>query len=170
MSNYQEGNGPYTEGTPGAGGQPYQETGTGGPGAYQGGEPSHVGGAPQYETQQFPSGGPQRWEGQQGYQGQGNQGQQGFFQGGNPLSSHGRNKMNVRSTFKTTEFWILIIVSLALLIAAAVTDQGTDNQGFGAREAWKYVTWLSIAYIVSRGLTKFAGNERGNDDNSNHRR
>jgi hypothetical protein len=67
----------------------------------------------------------------------------------------------VRTTFKTTEFWVLIVVSIALLIGAAVTDQGADNQGFGAHDAWKYVTWLAIAYIISRGLTKFAGHERG---------
>jgi hypothetical protein len=74
--------------------------------------------------------------------------------------------MNIRSTFKTTEFWILVVVSIALLIAAAVTDHGDDNQGFGAAQAWKYVTALSAAYIVSRGLTKFGGHER--DDHDHH--
>jgi hypothetical protein len=69
----------------------------------------------------------------------------------------------VRSTFKTTEFWIFVVVSLALLIAAAVTDRGDDNQGFGAQDAWRYVTALAIAYILSRGLTKFGGHEREHD-------
>jgi hypothetical protein len=63
----------------------------------------------------------------------------------------------------------LVIVGLALLIATAVTDQGSDNQAFSAHDAWKYVTWLSIAYIISRGLTKFAGHERGDwSDDHDH--
>ena len=145
MSNYQSGGGPY-EGTPGTGASAYPE---GGAGAYQGADVSQ-GAPPRYETQQFPGTGQPQWQGQQGYPG--------------PGSS--RRSMNIRSTFKTTEFWILVVVSIALLIAAAVTDQGDDNQGFGAQEAWKYVTALSIAYILSRGLTKFGGHER--DDHDHH--
>jgi hypothetical protein len=176
MSNYQEGGGPYPEGTP-SGGAPYQEPTAGGSTAYQGGS---QGAASHYETSQFGSpGGQQHWEQQPGYQGQGNQGQgnqgqgpqgQGFFQGGRPLSSHGRPNVQVRTTFKTTEFWVLVVVSLALLIAAAVTDQGADSQSFGAQDAWKYVTWLSIAYILSRGFTKFAGHERDRRNEHSDRR
>ncbi len=78
--------------------------------------------------------------------------------------------MNVKSSFKTTEFWVFVVVSLLLLIAAAVTDQGVDEQSFGAHEAWKFVTWLAIAYIVSRGLTKFAGHEDGDHHHEHHDR
>jgi hypothetical protein len=46
-----------------------------------------------------------------------------------------------------------------VLIAAAVTDNGDDGQGFGARCAWLYVTLLSIGYMISRGLAK-AGSHR----------
>ena len=84
------------------------------------------------------------------------------------MGSRGRN-LKVRSTFKTTEFWVLIVFSIALLIAAAVTDQGDDNQGFGAHDAWKFVTWLAVAYILSRGLTKFAGHERDRRDSHGDR-
>jgi hypothetical protein len=82
-----------------------------------------------------------------------------MFQG----SGQNRDR-NIRSTFKTTEFWIYIVAVLALLIAAAVTDSGADNQGgFGAQQAWKYVTWLTVAYLISRGLTKFGGHEANRD-------
>jgi hypothetical protein len=166
MSNYQEGSGAYGEGTPGSG-IPSEEPSPGGASAYEG--------APQSGTSQFGTGGgqqnwqqpPQNFQGQN-YQGQGHQGQ-GFFQGGSPMGySRGRN-LQVRSTFKTTEFWVLIVVSIALLIGAAVTDQGADGQGFGAHDAWKYVTWLAVAYILSRGLTKFAGHERGRRDDHGDR-
>jgi hypothetical protein len=155
MSNYQEGGGDYGGGTPGSG-VPFQEPSPGGASAYQG--------APQGGTSQFEAGGGQQnWQQPpQNYQGQGHQGQ-GFFQGGNPMGSGGRN-FKVSSAFKTTEFWVLIVFSIALLIAAAVTDQGDDNQSFGAHDAWKFVTWLAVAYILSRGLTKFAGHERDRRD------
>lgn len=158
MSNYQEGSGSYRDDATAGASPGYQQVPAGG--AYQGGQQHQ-------DTSQFQSAGHQHWEGQQGHSG--GPGHQGFFQGGNRMASPGRRGVNVRSTFKTTEFWVLVIVSLALLIAAAVTDQGTDSQGFGAHDAWKYVTWLSIAYILSRGLTKFAGHERGDRTDHDHR-
>jgi hypothetical protein len=174
-SSYHDGGGePYNEGTASRGGAF--------PGVGEHDDPSgaHQTGTSQpYETSQFPVGGPQGYQGgqpgyqqysqqpgypqhpgQQGHQG-GSGGLQGLFHGG-PLSSSG-NRRSVRSSFKTTEFWAYIIAVIALLIAAAVTDQGSDNQGFGAHDAWKYVTWLTIGYMVSRGLTKFGGHERDSD-------
>jgi hypothetical protein len=137
MSNYQnEGHAPY-EGSPPP------------TGAYAGGGSTSVGEGQAYP----PSGPPPQWQGQPGYQGQ----QSGF-------GGHGQRSLNVRSTFKTTEFWIFVVVSIALLIAAAVTDKGDDNQAFGAQDAWRYVTALAIAYILSRGLTKFGGHERDDHD------
>ena len=49
---------------------------------------------------------------------------------------------------------------LGVLIAAAVTDNGDDGQGFGAGSAWLYVTLLSIGYMISRGLAKAGSRER----------
>jgi hypothetical protein len=166
MSNYHEGGDPYTEGTHG-GGRPDTGRTMGGP-AHPGGP--QVSG-PQYDTSQFGAqGDQQRWEPQASYQGQGPAGQ-GFFQGGNPLGSRGRGNLRVSPTLKTTEFWVLVVVSVALLIAAAASDQGPDNLGgFGAHDAWKFVTWLAIAYIVSRGITKFAGHERDRRNDGDDRR
>ena len=47
-----------------------------------------------------------------------------------------------------------------MLIASAVTDSGDDNQAFGARSAWLYVTLLTVGYLVSRGLAKSGSRER----------
>jgi hypothetical protein len=59
-----------------------------------------------------------------------------------------------KSAFKTTELIVFVLSVLGVLIAAAVTDNGDDGQGFGARSAWLYVTLLSIGYMISRGLAK----------------
>lgn len=161
MSNYQDENsGPYE--TPGAGtgpyAGPYQATQ---PGGLSGGAAPQGDGGHQYDTQHFGTAqAPQQWQGQPGYQGNANQGHFGSGRSSRP-------SINVRPTFKTTEFWVLVIVGIALLIAAAVTDRGADNQGFGAQEAWKYVTALAVAYIISRGLTKFGGHERDDHDHRN---
>jgi hypothetical protein len=48
----------------------------------------------------------------------------------------------------TTEFWAMLIVIIAILIAAAVSDT------FGDRRAWLYVAIVATGYIVSRGLAK----------------
>jgi len=50
----------------------------------------------------------------------------------------------------TTEFWAMVIVIIAILIAAAVSDT------FGDRRAWLYVAIVATGYIVSRGLAKAA--------------
>ena len=67
-----------------------------------------------------------------------------------------------KSAFKTTELIVFVLSVLGVLIAAAVTDNGDDGQGFGARSAWLYVTLLSIGYMISRGLAK-AGSRGRND-------
>jgi hypothetical protein len=65
-----------------------------------------------------------------------------------------------KSAFKTTELIVFVVSVLGVLIAAAVTDNGDDGQGFDARTAWLYVTLLSIGYMISRGLSKSGSRER----------
>ena len=65
-----------------------------------------------------------------------------------------------KQAFKTTEFWAMVGLILAILISAAVInggDNGTDE--FIARQAWLYVTILGAGYFVSRGLAKSGSRE-----------
>ena len=48
----------------------------------------------------------------------------------------------------TTEFWAMVGLIAAILIAAAVSDSLNDIR------AWTLVTVVGAAYIVSRGLAK----------------
>ena len=85
----------------------------------------------------------------------------------------GRDRVTVRSdrrettetkpAFKTTELIVYVIAVLGVLIASAMVDENEDGQGFGAESAWKYVTWLTIGYMVARGLAKAGSYERDND-------
>jgi hypothetical protein len=65
-----------------------------------------------------------------------------------------------KSALKTTELIVYVVSVIAVLIAAATTDNGDDGQGFGAVTAWKYVAWLSIGYMISRGLAKSGSYEK----------
>ena len=48
----------------------------------------------------------------------------------------------------TTEFWAMLVLIIAVLIAAAVSDSLDDVR------AWTLVTIIGAAYIVSRGIAK----------------
>ena len=51
----------------------------------------------------------------------------------------------------------------ALLIAAAIVDE-PDAGGYGARQAWLYVTILTVGYLVSRGLAKSGSRDPYTDE------
>lgn len=53
--------------------------------------------------------------------------------------------------FLTSEFILAIAASLCILAAAAASDN------FQADEAWPLIAYLSIGYMISRGLAKVGG-------------
>ena len=57
----------------------------------------------------------------------------------------------------TTEFWAMVGVIVATLIATAVADN------FDAPRAWVIVGFVAAAYIVSRGLAKAGSAYRDTD-------
>jgi hypothetical protein len=70
-----------------------------------------------------------------------------------------------KQAFKTTEFWAMVGLIVAILISAAVInggDNGTDE--FIARQAWLYVTILGAGYFVSRGLAKSGSHDPYTDE------
>jgi hypothetical protein len=72
-----------------------------------------------------------------------------------------------KQAFKTTEFWAMVALIVAILISAAVIkggDDGTDQ--FIARQAWLYVSILGAGYFISRGLAKSGSREPYSDDPS----
>ena len=57
-------------------------------------------------------------------------------------------------SFLTTEFWAMVGVIAALLVAA----QQADN--FDAPRAWTLVAAVAIGYMISRGLAKSGSDHR----------
>jgi hypothetical protein len=65
-----------------------------------------------------------------------------------------------KAAFKTTEFYVLIVVAIGVLIAGNVieiAEGGTDY--FAADKVWLYLTILASAYMISRGLAKSGSRE-----------
>ena len=54
-----------------------------------------------------------------------------------------------KAAFKTTELIVYVLAVVGVLIASAIVDNS-----FGADPAWRYVTYLTIGYMISRGLAK----------------
>ena len=74
-----------------------------------------------------------------------------------------RATTETKPAFKTTELIVYVLAVLGVLIASAMVDENEDGQGFGAESAWKYVTWLTIGYMVARGLAKAGSYEKDDD-------
>jgi hypothetical protein len=70
-----------------------------------------------------------------------------------------------KSAFKTTEMIAYVVAVAGVLIAAAVVDQ-SDAGGMGAKQAWLYVTVLTVGYMISRGLAKAGSNQPYDEDRS----
>jgi hypothetical protein len=78
-----------------------------------------------------------------------------------------------KQAFKTTEFWAMVVVVVAILISAAAikggdTAPGTDE--FIARQAWLYVAIVASAYMIARGLAKSGSREPYDEDTDTNSR
>jgi hypothetical protein len=79
-------------------------------------------------------------------------------QGAPRVATRERDDDVVRSTetkhsTKTSEFFVYLAAAAAILIASFVVD------GFNATEGWMFFTFLSIGYMISRGLAKSGSRE-----------
>lgn len=74
-----------------------------------------------------------------------------------------RLSTETKASFKTTEFFAYLAAVAGVLIAAGVVDDANAG-GFGARQAWLYVTILTVGYMVSRGFAKSGSREPYSDD------
>jgi hypothetical protein len=69
-----------------------------------------------------------------------------------------RTQDETKQAFKTTEFFAMVGIITAILIATAVSDSLNDVR------AWTLVAAVAIGYIVSRGLAKSGTKYLGGDD------
>jgi hypothetical protein len=81
-----------------------------------------------------------------------------------PDRSHG---IETRPARKTTELIAYVAAVLAVAITALVVGDDGENTAdpFSAEQALRYITYLTIGYMIARGLAKSGsrGNTRDND-------
>jgi hypothetical protein len=72
--------------------------------------------------------------------------------------SKGTRREETKASFLTTEFWAMVGVIAAILIAVA------QAENFDAPRAWTLVAAVAIGYMVSRGLAKSGSDHRDRND------
>jgi hypothetical protein len=71
-----------------------------------------------------------------------------------------------KAAIKTTEFWAMLGLVVAILVSAALINGGdNDTDEFIAKQAWLYVSILGAGYFISRGLAKSGSYEPDTDYN-----
>jgi hypothetical protein len=76
-----------------------------------------------------------------------------------------------KQAFKTTEFWAMVALVIAILIAGnAIEAEEGGPDIFSADKVWLYITILGSAYMISRGLAKSGSREPYWTDGSNQER
>ena len=74
-----------------------------------------------------------------------------------------RVSTETKAAYKTTELIAYVVTVIGVLIAAAVVDNAVAG-GLGAKQAWLYVTILTVGYMISRGLAKSGSREPYDED------
>jgi hypothetical protein len=65
-----------------------------------------------------------------------------------------------KQAFKTTEFWAMVALVIAILIAGnSIESEEGGPDIFAADKVWLYITVLGSAYMISRGLAKSGSRE-----------
>ena len=78
----------------------------------------------------------------------------------------GERNHETKAALKTTEFWAMVGLIVAILVSAMLIDGGDNGDDqFIARQAWLFVAILGGAYFVSRGLAKSGSYEPDPDYN-----
>lgn len=74
---------------------------------------------------------------------------------------HVRRATETKSALKTTEFFVYLLVVVAIIVTAAVVGdgEGDGNDLFGALPAMQLIVAVSIAYLLARGLAKSGSRE-----------
>ena len=81
--------------------------------------------------------------------------------GSSTVEQHDRLSTETKASTKTTEFFVFLAAVAAVVITSLVVgqDQNTGTDPFGALDALQYITFLSIGYMVARGLAKSGSRE-----------
>jgi len=74
----------------------------------------------------------------------------------NAQRNHDRRlSTETKASTKTTEFFAYLAAVVAIAITAVVVGDGGEGEDpFGASQALRYITYLTVGYMIARGLAK----------------
>lgn len=80
-----------------------------------------------------------------------------------------RRSTETKASTKTTEFFVYVAVVAAIIITAFVVGDngnqgGDEGDPFGAEQAMRYITFLTIGYMLARGLAKSGSRNTDSND------
>lgn len=77
------------------------------------------------------------------------------------------HSVETRPARKTTELIAYVVAVLAVIVTAFVVgDDGANTADpFSAEQALRYITFLTIGYMIARGLAKSGSHTRVSDKN-----
>ncbi|WP_219815420.1 hypothetical protein [Arthrobacter sp. B0490] len=73
-----------------------------------------------------------------------------------------RRSTETKASTKTTEFFAYIAMVVATVVTALVVGDGDNEDGmdmFNAHQGMELITYLTIAYMIARGLAKSGSRE-----------
>ena len=72
------------------------------------------------------------------------------------VDQHDQESTETKASAKTTEFLVFLSAMTAVIVTAFMVDQDATSgmDPFGAQDALRYITYLTIGYMVARGLAK----------------
>ena len=82
-------------------------------------------------------------------------------------TTHDRRTSETKPSLRTTELVLYIAAVVAVAITAFVVDGdggAGDGDPFGADQALRYITFLTIGYMVARGLAKSGSRDTYDED------
>lgn len=85
----------------------------------------------------------------------------------NAQRNHDRRlSTETKASTKTTELYLYVAAVLAVVVTALVVGngEGGGEDPFGASQAIRYITFLTIGYMVARGLAKSGSRDPYTDD------
>jgi hypothetical protein len=80
-----------------------------------------------------------------------------------------RRSTETKSSAKTTELMVYIGAVIAIVVTALVV--GSDGHGadpFSALDAIRYISYVSIGYMIARGLAKSGSRENYDHERNTH--
>jgi hypothetical protein len=79
---------------------------------------------------------------------------------GSPRLTARRRFSEAKNGFKTSEFYAMLALVVAILVATYINN----NDSLGHQEGWLYASIVAAAYIISRGLAKLGVREPADND------